>query len=208
MPVLYRLGTTNPESVRPTNAWRVAEYPKMACRECNTIHRSLYPQVIDVVLTQKPSRRICGNVFGVGIYIVHRDFIGQIKPYMNGFVSGQCYWPSGKMIQEYMTCYCKDWIVCRGEAGTHYTECSVCGMVYSSGEIGPRYTLRRYLSDKRIYQDAFCDLYLDEELALSLDFSRWSDVKLELIEICDVPIDHRRLICDPSDPPWTFNKYS
>lgn len=144
---------------------------------------------------------ICSGVaFSMG-RIFHLDFIEQIKPYMKGFVFGKCYLPDRTIVKEYVTCYTKDFVILRGAPGSSYIQCEQCKTVVGSPK-GPAYVLRSSLKDHRVYQDAIQSLYIDEELAMSIDFSRWPRTELEQIAIRDRPIDKVRLISDPEDMQW------
>ena len=115
---------------------------------------------------------------------------------MDKFSIGKCHLPNGQIIEEYVTCYTNTYIIERGDARSQYEICDTCGSITPIGWRGRQYTLRSYLTDAVVYEDAFNNLYIDEELALQLDFSPWPDADLETIEVREEPMDGQKLPCD------------
>ena len=204
MKVLLELSTNHPDATHATKEWILNERGKIICPECNSINRAWYPRPVDVVLRWHPGHMVTSIICLAGSRIFHKDFIDQIGSHLASFVTGKCLLPNGTVINDYVTCYTNQWIVKRGGKGSVYRECQTCGAIYPSGEVGPQYTLRAYLSGAPIHQDAITSLYLDEDLAMELDFSPWPDAELDPIAVRDVPIDNRRLLCDPLNPPWEY----
>jgi len=132
----------------------------------------------------------------VGIRTFHRDFIDQIRDHLADFALGRCFDPQGNLIEEYVTCYSRDYFVTRGNKKSQYRTCPSCDTTYNDGWEGRQYVLRSYLTDAQVYMDVFCSMFLDEDLALQLDFSAWPDLELDPIAIRDKPIDGQQLPCD------------
>lgn len=195
---MVKISTNHPNTVMSPSLWRHAEFGKTLCAECHRVDRNQYPRPFDVKLDEYPRHAITGSVWDIGVYIFHVDFIEQIKPYLGGYVLGKCYNEKNNLIKRYVTYYSRDYIVVRGNKQSKYWVCKTCGAVSSSGWHGMQYTLREYLGDSLIYQTVSCSMFIDEDLALELDFSPWPDVVLEPIAIRDEPMDGRCLPCDKS----------
>lgn len=200
---LVRVVSNHPESVHTTREWLQKAYGTILCPECNSISQSQFPRQIDIVLSKHPDHRITGGVWWTSVRTFHRDFINQICEHISDFVTGKCFDRDGMLIEEYVTCYSKNYIVVRGRAGSNYGICAQCNTVNSQGN-APHYIPRFYLTDSRIYMDSSCDMYLDEELSLELDFSSWPDAELDVIPVRDELADGVHL---PIDPPSIRSKY-
>jgi len=204
MRYIYKVTSNDEEWLHTTKEWLRYERDNYKCKnkECYRLDRSKFPGPIDTVIKKTPKQKmICSGVaFSMG-RIFHLDFIEQIKPYMKRFVFGKCYLPDRTIVKEYVTCYTKDFVILRGAPGSSYIQCEQCKTVVGSPK-DPVYVLRSSLKDRRVYQDAIQSLYIDEELALNIDFSRWPRTELEQIAIRDRPIDKIRLISDPEDMQW------
>jgi hypothetical protein len=194
---LVKIMTNHPDPVHATSEWRWKFKGKLLCSECLRINCSGFSQTFDVVLENHPGHRIEGGVWDTGINIFHVNFIEQLYDYLSEYTIGRCLDKSGKVISDYVTCYGKSYILVRGDKKSKYWTCKTCGAIAQSGWSGPQYVLRSYLSDSRIYQDASCRMFIDEELASQLDFSPWPDAELEPIAIRDEPIDGQVLPIDP-----------
>ena len=195
---LIEISTNHPNPVISPSLWRHAEFGKTLCADCHRVDRTKYPRSFDVKLEEYPHHVITGSVWDIGVKIFHIDFIEQIKPYLAHYVLGKCYDEKNKLIKQYVTCYGRDYIVARGNKQSNYYVCKSCGAVSSSGWHGMQYTLREYLSDPLIYQNVSCSMFIDDDLALKLDFSAWPDAVLEPIAIKDEPMDGQCLPCDKS----------
>jgi hypothetical protein len=186
---LIKISTNRSEPVNAAGEWLRDAKNEILCPECRKIKDGWYPNPINIVLFEPPTRRIAGGVWGTGLSIFNVDFIQQIKPYLDGFVIGKCFGPDGRLLQEYVTCYSRHWILQRGDKQSEYWICKACEVIYQSGWSGPQYTLRGYLTDARIYMSSGGRMYIDDKIASKLDFSPWPDVVLKRIKVCDKPQD-------------------
>ena len=179
--------------------WRSKNMGKLICRTCRRIKRSkVYPGEIDVILSDYPGDIITGAIWWTGLRLFHVDFINQIRACFTGCIFGKCYGPDGNLVKDYVTCYSKDYIVVRGVEGSKYKICPECGVVDSIPGLAPHYIPRFYLTESRVYMDSSYDMYLDEDLALGLDLSRWKEYEFDTIPIRDDVLDGQHL---PIDPP-------
>lgn len=199
MKALVEVTSNHPDPVLATVAWRKAVSGTIFCPQCCKINRACFPRPIDVVLQKRPDHRITGGVAFAGVRTFHRDFIEQIRGHLCGVVLGECFEPTGKIIEEYVTCYNNrnDWVLVRGNRKSEYRTCPTCDAIWPNGWEGSQYVLRSYLTDARVYMNNFSSMFLDEDLAIELDFSPWPDAELEPIAIRDEPIDGQHLPCDP-----------
>lgn len=208
MNTLFELSTNHPDAALESREWLSTTWNEIRCQKCNGIGKSWHPRPIDVILAEHPGHKVCCFACNANFRIFHVDYIEQIRPYIFSYVIGNCLLPNGKIIKEYVTCYTDKRILIRGEKKTRYGKCQVCGGL-SCIPIGAKYTLRSYLTDAKIYQDYFSTHYIDEDLAMDIDFSPWPDAELEPIEIHDEPLDGHYLPCDSPDAPWRkkFSNY-
>jgi hypothetical protein len=209
MSFIYRVTSDYDVCLQTTREWRRFESENYYCRKetCCKLDRSRFPEPIDVVIKALPKGKyLREGVFNSRADVYHVDFINQIRPYMEGFVFGKCFLADGSLVKDYVTCYSKDFIVIRGALGSKYIECAECGNVVDHPAKEPQYVLRRYLKGKKVYQSVTQCLFLDEELAMKLDFSPWVKTELEPIPICDKPVDRRRLLCDTETPDWEYDE--
>ena len=204
MALIYEVTSNHDYWLHSTKEWMRYEKKNYVCKSkilCNKLDRTIFPNPIDVVIKKVPETKIiCSAVFGCVATIYHIDFINQIRSKMDGFVFGKCYLPDKTLVKDYVTCYSKDVIVIRGAYGREYFQCADCKSIVSAKD--PVYVLERYLTGASVYQDAIQGLYIDEDLAMELDFSSWPDAELEPVPIRDKPVDKLRLICDPKNPDW------
>jgi len=194
---LIEISTNHPDPVHATPEWRQKAYGTVICPECHRINRNQFPCPCDVVLLNHPGNRIIGGIWYTNIEIFHINFIEQIDKYLTDFTLGKCLTSKGDVIDEYITCYGKDYIIVRGDKTNQYRICGTCNMISSGGWNGPRYILRSYLKDYYIYQSSFGSVFLVEDLASRLDFSPWPDAELKPIAVRDKPIDGQILPIDP-----------
>ena len=177
--------------------WHKKSRGTILCSECRKINRKLFPQPCDVILENHPGNTITGGVDYAGVRIFHRKFIEQIEIYLKNFILGKCFEKNGKLIDDFATCYSKKCVVVRGNENNEYRICKACGSIVQVGWEGRLYVLRSYLTNEKIYQDYFCDMYIEENLASQINFTFWPDTELRPIEIFDEPIDGRHFPCDP-----------
>jgi hypothetical protein len=194
---LMKLCSNHPDPIHAANDWRKDAKGTLFCPRCSRIYRRLYPKPINVVLKRHPGNRISAGVWCTGIRIFHSDFLEQIKDYLQDFILGKCYDANGKLIEDFMTCYHKKYLVIRGVAGSTYTICPACNEVGPIPGDFPHYIPRFYLTDSKIYQNSSCSMLLDEELVKQLDVSYWPDAEFDTIPIRDNPIDGQVLPIDP-----------
>jgi len=64
--------------------WRESRKGKDFCQSCVTINRSHFPEPFDMVLREKPRRRISGDILMTRLKIYHKDFIDQIGEELKG----------------------------------------------------------------------------------------------------------------------------
>ena len=206
---IYKVTSNDEEWLHTTKEWLRYERDNYKCKnvDCYRLDRSIFPNPIDIVIKKTPKQNlICSGVaFSLG-RIFHLDFIEQIKPYMEGFVFGACYLPDKTLVKDYVTCYSKDFIVVRGAYGSKYIQCQACGSVVGHPAKEPKYVLNDCLRGRKVFQNAIQLLYIDEDLAMKLDFSPWVKTELEPIPICDKPVDRRRLLCDTETPDWEYDE--
>jgi hypothetical protein len=195
--VLIEISTNHPDPVHATPAWRHKAYGTVLCHECHRIDRKKFPLPCDVVLLNHPGNRIISGIWYTNIEIVSAKFIEQLSEYLTGFALGKCLTPKGDVIDEYVTCYGKDYLIVRGDKRNQYKICGTCNMISSGGWDGPRYILRSYLRNTYVYQSSCGSIFLDEKLAIKLDFSPWPDSELIPIAIRDEPLDGQVLPIDP-----------
>jgi len=211
MSLIYELSSTFDDIPLATREWRIYQKEHYRCKvqQCQKLDsKRIYPKPVDLTIDGiswgKTEPIVIGVFYGCSD-LFHINFIDQIRSYMEGFIFGKCFLSDGSQLNNYVTCYSKDTILIRGSQGTVYNECSQC-MSVSCTPKEPRYTLKMYLKGCGVYQDAIHTLYLDESLVDKIDFSPWPDVVLEPIEVRDEPVDQRRLICDPPNPSWKYDK--
>lgn len=203
--MLSIINSRHPDPVLPDLDWlRSTFIPTMKCPECNRVDRSHFPSPLNVCLERDPGvdgSRLTGHISRTSITIYHLALIEQLRPYLSDYVLGTCRLQSGKVIDQYVTCYKKDFTIFRGNKIANYYTCKSCPLI-SLNTAGQRrqYVLRKDLTDARVYQNASTWLYLDKELAAGIDWSAWPDAELYDVEVIDKPFDKYRL---PGDPDWS-----
>lgn len=191
----YRMGTNHREPCPPLKQWVDEVTGHIFCLECHKIIRSkVGTSFFDTYLgyNPPPGHRIMGGLSWIGLCIYHVDFISQIKNYLDeyGFIFGKCLDNSGNVVKEYVTCYNSYYIVQRGNEKTKYKHCKNCNTLYElEWWHGRQYLIKDSLKEQKIVQEAGCDLYIEEKLFKSLDFSKWRDAAFEKIVVLDEPED-------------------
>ena len=197
MKTLLELSSNDPDPTVSAPAWRREVVGRIFCPECIKIKRAIFPEPIDVVLYEPPGHKVMDSASVVCLDIYHRDFMAQIREHLSDYAFGRCLGQNGEVYDEYVTCYAPDYIVVRGNKDSDYYICPTCGSIQShEWWHGPQYVLRAYLNESLIYQDCMTNMYLEEELACSLDLSPWPDVEFRPIGIRDEPMDGQQLPCD------------
>jgi len=168
----------NRAPVMPDNSWLRTMLDDIICSKCLSIDRSQYPRPFNVVLTEMPSRRTCDVIAGTSITLFHKQFVSLFSSDMQEYVFGCCFSSDGSLLNDYVTCYSKHYIMLRGNQHAYYWKCGCCGKIHSEPKNGPRYVLRHDLSNSMLYQDARCCIYLTESLAMNLYLEQWDDIKL------------------------------
>lgn len=176
------------------------------CAHCRTVKRSLYPTPIDVTLREKPpSTWTIGNPFRVGIPIYRADFADILQLYWPGLVRGRCVSNDQRVFGEYVTLYADTYVLMRGDSETNTKICPLCNSVWSDLVIvyknRPAYLLRHQLTELRVYQSRCGAIFMMDDVFQTIDWSEFRDLRRQLIEIRDTPLDDRRL---PGDPNWNM----
>ncbi len=192
---LVQISTNDDDLFHASKSWIAQAYGSCLCEECHGVDRTRFPEPIDVVLAEYSQSCIGASPWWTGIEVFDRAFLAQLGEHLSGFVVGRCLDDGGNIIEKYATCYTAHYIIERGNRNSRYWICGTCGSISPDGWYGKQYTLAEYLDDRLVYQDASGTMYIDEELALELDFSPWPDADLTTIPVRDKPIDGK-------DLPW------
>jgi uncharacterized C2H2 Zn-finger protein len=199
---LVELTADDEHYIHTTARWRDQEGEgKVYCPKCGGLYHNRFPEPIDIVLSEypDPDKSIGGPVYFTPISIYHRDFIYRIREYLpeTEFALGRCFDIEGRLIEDYITCYSRKYLIVRSGPGSEFKLCPECNNVRRMRYAPPyEYIPRFYLTDARIYMKANCRLFIDEELALQLDYSPWP-VKFQSYRVLDKAIDGQRLPIDP-----------
>jgi len=197
---LVKLISNHADPVLADSDWGEAARGAELCRTCKTIDRSRYPHAVEIVVRAIPRGLHFGAVAQTGVHIFHRRFIDEIRPYLDGYVTGECRDAGG--LTDFVTCYARNYLVLRGGANTTYPMCSLCGSVFWYLGRKP-YVLARDLTNQRVYQDVQCFMILDEEVVRAVDWKQYRDHMLIPVGVRETPLDGRRLPGDPDWASWT-----
>lgn len=198
--ILYKLLDIEKDRfVHPDNTWRRSVLGRTFCRECYTVDRRCYPQPVDARLKYVPPGMNIGVVSWAVVGIIHVRLLEHLGDYFGTFAIGRAYDRDGVLLTEYRTWYGKTFIEPRGEAGSEWRVCPVCGRRFYHWKGNP-YVLSHEVGDHHVYHDAGCHLYVDEWLAQHLDWSGFTDFELYPFPVRDTPLDGFRL---PGDPDWS-----
>jgi len=107
---LLEICSNHPDPIHATRQWRRQAKGSVICFECNKVLRNRFPQPIDVVLREYPAHSIGGPVWWTGVWVFHLRFIEQIREHMTRFTFGRCLLEDGTVVEEYVTCYSRDYI--------------------------------------------------------------------------------------------------
>ncbi len=193
------MSTNHPDPVNVTGSWRNEATGVIFCPDCASILKTHWPKPIDIELYGDPGYRLESLICWIGLCIFHRDFLQQIRSHLKRFVMGRCFDREGHLDERYQTCYTNSTIVVRGNKDSKYWICKLCNSVSPNGWYGKQYTLSQYLTQDMVYMNASGIMYLDQELADTIDFSPWPDVNLKTIDVLDQPKDGQVL---PLDRPF------
>lgn len=197
---LIEISTNHPDGVSATKEWCKENSGIIFCSLCHRIRSDWYPKPIDVVFNSDLGHRLNGFVAGICLEIFHVKFIHQIRKHLlTNFVLGKCFDQGGNVINDYITCYSTNPIFDRKSKAENYRSCKLCGQIWQDKGGGYPYFLRGYLSEARVYMDTISTMYLDEDLAMEVDFSLWPDAELKPVRIEDEPPDGFHLPFDPSE---------
>jgi hypothetical protein len=198
MQLLYRLNSNSYFPIHTTGQWREEAIGIVMCPQCSSVDLSRFPEPIDIVLNDYPTGIVGGGVFFTGVSIFHTNLIRQMQDVLpqSEFALGRCLDADGRLIEEFLTCYSRAFIVRRGQVGSRYKVCTGCGAIETIARM-PHYIPRFYLSHLHVYMDRVCRMYLSDTLVRSLDFSQWPDVDLKAVPIQDDVVDGQHLPLDP-----------
>ncbi len=204
---LYRLVDMCPEGFVSEPKWRNRAYGTVICPNCKRIDRAHFPAPVDAAVLSAPRNISGGLVSMAGLGVRHRTIIEQLGAELEQLALGRLFDKHGEQLDEYVTCYGKDYIMIRGGGGpqrskdicegTKYLICWKCESV--SPQLGqiPPYVLRRDLGRKDVYHNAFSSIYITLKLKNRIDWSPWPTICFERVDVRDEPL---------SDDPWPLYK--
>jgi hypothetical protein len=175
--------------------WLEQARGRILCSYCGKINRALYPDPINIGLTEVPDGTLT-HVWYIGIRVFRRDFIRRLEPHMTDYVLGKCYDENESLIRSYVTCYMQKYIVVRGQKGSDYELCPECNAVRSSGT-APHYVPLSYVKDGLVFMDSSCNIYIDYELCRKLKLDDIRDVEFDTIPVQERVVDGQHLPIDP-----------
>jgi hypothetical protein len=168
----------------PANRWARSERGRLFCPNCLIVRQELYPQPVDMYLHQLPNGTSYGSVFGACVGVIHRALYEELTPHLSHLARGRCFWENGSPLDDYYSVYHADRICIRGDStGIPYV-CKVCRSILDACTDDP-YVLRSELPDYEVFQDRICSLYVSEDLAERVDWTRFPDIELVRIEVRD-----------------------
>jgi len=173
--------------------WRLEVRGKLFCTCCSTIFRRVYPQPVDVHLSQLYRNTTYGSVTWTRIGVIHERLLEALSPYLEGYVFGKCFDRNGRILSKYRSMYHWRYITIRDADKPGHRVCKQCGTMLSTWGDAP-YALSAELAGARVWQNAPCTLYVDEHLARSIDWKPFRDIEL-------YPIEVRDRIVEPAEPP-------
>lgn len=173
---------------------------RILCPECRHVRREHYPNPLELHLSEVPEGFSSMLVSPVAARGFRRAFLELFLPHLKHSVIGPCYM-DGVLVPDLVTCYTARPIEIRGDAKeTLPSSCKTCGNIHIRhfGD-GPAYVVRSAMDGASVAQDSIGNLYVAEELALSIDWSPWPDIEFAAYEIYDRPIDGLVLPGDPQE---------
>lgn len=170
--------------------WKERSLGVEFCRACKKVDRRRYPEPVDAHILEIPKGTSASSVSFRSVGIIRADLRARLSGYMPRFVFGRCFDATGTRLADYATHYSDAFIIVRGSRESKYYPCAECGSVGSLWE-EPAYVVRSELGPGPVYHDAGCTLYVNEELARTIDWSLFGDIELFPFEIRDEAIDGR-----------------
>jgi hypothetical protein len=189
--IVELLGKDQEAYVLTEDSWIREQRGKVLCDYCAKRRPQVYPAPIDIPIRQLPKGTTYDGVHYGGVGIIHVRLLEFLQPHLRGHVLGQClWWKDHSIMPDYRSIYMPPGVIIRGDRRTDYYVCSWCGAI-STVSFEP-YVLRNELEDAEVFQDAIDCLYLGEDLARKLPWSKFTDVKPFVIPVRDEPL--------PDDP--------
>lgn len=182
-----------PEPVLADSTWMGQALGRELCPNCRCVNRVAYPQPLNVTLAKPPEGQTAALVESTNVVIWRKDFIAEKMGCRRDFIFGKCSLAGGSCIEDYVTCYRRDYIIVRGGHTSKYRMCPECGTVISDVRTGAEYILERYIGNNDVFQDALCKLYMAADIAFPHDYKRWNDVTLTAINVRKEPADGKVL---------------
>jgi hypothetical protein len=187
-----------PEPVFPDENWLSNTLGAGVCPRCKCIDRKRYPAPVDIVLEKAPENQTLAMIETTNITVWRKAFVEKLLQHQSGFAVGKCLTSTGKVIDDYVTCYMKKFITIRSNKQSLYQICPACGAIISNIEPGPKYVLEKEINGSRIYQDALCRFYVTEEIVDNFSLREMQgDFSFDAISIRQSPADGKRLPGDP-----------
>ncbi len=177
------------EYTLPLSFWVREQRSKTICPNCYKLKSGLYPQAVDVFLSERPRQLSCDGVFHAGMGIIREDLLAVLSPHLKDFVLGRCFDESGALISEYRSIYCRNRIRLRAapNAPNYSTyECNVCGLTAELSD--SPYVLRKDLPDSEVFESSIACLFLSGDLAARFPWKQFGDLKPIVIPVLDAPL--------------------
>ncbi len=184
--IVKLLGRNKDAYTLPVSSWAREQRGKILCHTCFKLKRSVFPQPVDVPLTQLNKGTSYDGVFRGGVAVIHARLLDFLRSHLPEYALGRCYWKDGTLVPDYHTIYFRDTILIRtGEIPCDYDfyECEECGILGISSNVP--YVLRGELPRADVYQDEICCIYLCESLACTFPWREFSDVEPYILPIRD-----------------------
>lgn len=197
---IYGLYHKNPHlTIVPNTDWWQAELGKSWCGRCTGLRRELYPQPIDVQVTHVPPKYPIGLTSRLAVGIIRADIRAMLEPWLDRFVFGRCFGSEGEPLDTHSTFYSAHFVYDRFGSGTHYRQCSMCGLVWPRDVVSPRYFVQRDLVGRDVLQTKTCSTLVSERVLQVLDVRSVPDLKVKAYPVLEAPIDGVRLLTDPPE---------
>ncbi len=158
------------------------------CPMCGTLKREKYPLSMDAYVQGILPSISMGQVSILGLGVMKKQLFQELGMDAIGFAVGNCIGPDGQVIPDYLTWYSRDYITLRGEAGSSYRRCAMCGFLFEDAE-GDPYVLTQDCADRPVLQNENGDAYIIPALADAIDWRKYPDITLFRFPIRDVPRD-------------------